>query len=157
MAMPSCLYAGGADPIFMEAKLASGRISDARFFAIPELAHLPAFATSSSVFLPSWRFSTMFTEAMPSMLSEPLVPPTAISALAVWCKSCRHNTDAARSGVCRMSTPALWGHQVADHVWRCAQPLYCARSQASPWHQPLSGSRVWFYYDRWQRWSSPRI
>jgi hypothetical protein len=36
----------------MEAKLASERISDARFFAIPELAHLPAFVTSSSV-LPS--------------------------------------------------------------------------------------------------------
>jgi hypothetical protein len=52
MAMPSCLYAGEADPIFMEAKLASERISDARFFAIPELAHLPAFVTSSSV-LPS--------------------------------------------------------------------------------------------------------
>ena len=27
----------------------------------------------------------MFTEAMPSTLSEPLVPPTAISALAVGC------------------------------------------------------------------------
>lgn len=52
MAMPSCLYASEADPIFMEAKLASERISDARFFAIPELAHLPAFVTSSSV-LPS--------------------------------------------------------------------------------------------------------
>jgi hypothetical protein len=56
MAMPSCLYAGEADPIFMEAKLASERIPDARFFAIPGLAHLPAFVASSNVLPPVMAF-----------------------------------------------------------------------------------------------------
>ena len=56
MAMPSCLYAGEADPIFMQAKLASERIPDSRFFAIPGLAHLPAFVASSNVLPPVMAF-----------------------------------------------------------------------------------------------------
>jgi pimeloyl-ACP methyl ester carboxylesterase len=49
IAMPCCLYAGEADPIFHEAKLASGRIPHAEFFSLPRLTHLPAFLRSDLV------------------------------------------------------------------------------------------------------------
>ena len=49
IAMPCCLYVGEADPIFQEAKLASGRIPDAEFFSLPGLTHLPAFFRSDLV------------------------------------------------------------------------------------------------------------
>jgi len=49
MAMPSCLYAGEADPLSDQARSAAERIPQARFFALPGLSHLQAFVESSSV------------------------------------------------------------------------------------------------------------
>jgi pimeloyl-ACP methyl ester carboxylesterase len=49
MAMPSCLYAGEADPLFHQARSAAERIPEARFFSLPGLSHLPAFVESNSV------------------------------------------------------------------------------------------------------------
>ncbi len=49
MTMPCCLYAGDADPLFAQAKLASERIPRAQFFALPGLTHLDAFNQSHSV------------------------------------------------------------------------------------------------------------
>jgi pimeloyl-ACP methyl ester carboxylesterase len=49
IAMPCCLYAGEADPIFNEAKLASGLIPNAKFFSLPELTHVQAFARAELV------------------------------------------------------------------------------------------------------------
>jgi pimeloyl-ACP methyl ester carboxylesterase len=49
MTMPTCLYAGEADPTFVQARSAAGRIPNARFFSLPGLSHLQAFVESSSV------------------------------------------------------------------------------------------------------------
>jgi pimeloyl-ACP methyl ester carboxylesterase len=49
MAMPCCVYAGEADPIFAQARMATEDIPNARFFSLPGLSHLQAFAESSSV------------------------------------------------------------------------------------------------------------
>jgi pimeloyl-ACP methyl ester carboxylesterase len=49
IAMPCCLYAGEADPVFEEAKLASGLNPHAEFFSLPELSHLQAFARADLV------------------------------------------------------------------------------------------------------------
>jgi pimeloyl-ACP methyl ester carboxylesterase len=49
MAMPSCLYAGEADPLFGQARSAAERIPEARFFSLPGLSHLQAFVESNSV------------------------------------------------------------------------------------------------------------
>ncbi len=56
MTMPCCLYAGDADPVFAQAKLASERISGAQFFALPGLTHLGAFMESRSVLPPVVEF-----------------------------------------------------------------------------------------------------
>jgi pimeloyl-ACP methyl ester carboxylesterase len=56
MAMPCCLYAGEADPVFAQAKLASERIPDARFFSLPGLSHLQAFVESHRVLPPVTKF-----------------------------------------------------------------------------------------------------
>jgi pimeloyl-ACP methyl ester carboxylesterase len=52
MAMPCCLYAGDVDPAFAEAKMASERIRNARFFSLPGLSHMQAFYESSAVLPP---------------------------------------------------------------------------------------------------------
>jgi len=49
MAMPCCLYAGEADPIYPLARSASEQIPSARFFSLPGLTHLPAFVESGLV------------------------------------------------------------------------------------------------------------
>jgi hypothetical protein len=49
MAMPCCLYAGEADPVFAQAKSASERIPNSGFFSLPSLSHLEAFLESRSV------------------------------------------------------------------------------------------------------------
>jgi pimeloyl-ACP methyl ester carboxylesterase len=49
MAMPSCIYAGEAEPLLARAKLTSERIPNARFFSLPGLSHLQVFAESSRV------------------------------------------------------------------------------------------------------------
>ena len=49
MTMPSCLYAGEADPIFGQARSAAERIPHAHFFALPGLSHVQAFVESNSV------------------------------------------------------------------------------------------------------------
>jgi pimeloyl-ACP methyl ester carboxylesterase len=49
MAMPCCVYAGEADPMFAQARLASERIPNARFFSLPGLSHLQAFVESGRV------------------------------------------------------------------------------------------------------------
>jgi pimeloyl-ACP methyl ester carboxylesterase len=49
MAMPCCIYAGEAEPLLARAKLSSERIPNARFFSLPGLSHLQAFAESSRV------------------------------------------------------------------------------------------------------------
>ena len=49
MAMPCCIYAGEAEPLLTRAKLTSERIPNARFFSLPGLSHLQAFAESSRV------------------------------------------------------------------------------------------------------------
>jgi pimeloyl-ACP methyl ester carboxylesterase len=56
MAMPCCVYAGGADPIFAKARSASERIPNARFFSPPGLSHSQAFVESSSVLPPVMEF-----------------------------------------------------------------------------------------------------
>jgi pimeloyl-ACP methyl ester carboxylesterase len=49
MAMPCCIYAGEADPVFAQAKSASERIPNAQFFSLPELSHLQAFVESRRI------------------------------------------------------------------------------------------------------------
>jgi pimeloyl-ACP methyl ester carboxylesterase len=49
MAMPCCVYAGEAEPLFARAKLTSERIPNARFFSLPGLSHLRVFAESNRV------------------------------------------------------------------------------------------------------------
>jgi pimeloyl-ACP methyl ester carboxylesterase len=49
MTMPCCLYAGEADPLFAQAKSASERIPNARFFSLPGLSHFAAFVESRTV------------------------------------------------------------------------------------------------------------
>lgn len=49
MTMLCCVYAGEADPIFAEARIAAERIPKARFFSLPGLSHSLAFSESSSV------------------------------------------------------------------------------------------------------------
>jgi pimeloyl-ACP methyl ester carboxylesterase len=56
MAMPCCLYAGEADPIFTQTKLASERIPNARFFSLPGLSHLQTFVESDRVLEPVTEF-----------------------------------------------------------------------------------------------------
>ena len=56
MGMPCCLYAGEADPMFAQAKVASERIPNARFFSVPGLSHLQAFVESSRVLPPVMDF-----------------------------------------------------------------------------------------------------
>jgi pimeloyl-ACP methyl ester carboxylesterase len=56
MAMPCCLYAGEADPIFAQTKLASERIPNARFFSLPGLSHLQTFVESGGVLEPVTEF-----------------------------------------------------------------------------------------------------
>jgi pimeloyl-ACP methyl ester carboxylesterase len=56
MTMPCCLYAGEDDPMFVQAKAASERILNARFFSIPGLSHLQAFVESSLVLPPVIEF-----------------------------------------------------------------------------------------------------
>src|SRR5262249_10497541 len=43
MRMPTCLYAGDADPLCLQAKAASRLIPDAMFFSLPGLTHPKAF------------------------------------------------------------------------------------------------------------------
>ena len=52
MAMPCCIYAGDADGAFANAKLASTRIPNARFFSLPGLDHLQAIFCASDLVLP---------------------------------------------------------------------------------------------------------
>jgi pimeloyl-ACP methyl ester carboxylesterase len=56
MTMPCCLYAGEADPMFSQVKSASERIPNARFFSLPGLSHLQAFAESARVLPPIMEF-----------------------------------------------------------------------------------------------------
>ena len=49
MTMPCCLYAGDADPLFAQAKLASERIPNALFFSLPGLSHLQGFVQMPAV------------------------------------------------------------------------------------------------------------
>ena len=49
MAMPCCVYAGEADPAFAQARSASERIPNARFFSLPGLTHMQAFYASRAV------------------------------------------------------------------------------------------------------------
>jgi pimeloyl-ACP methyl ester carboxylesterase len=49
MAMPCCLYAGDADPLFAEAKSASELIPHVSFFSLPGLSHLQAFVRADLV------------------------------------------------------------------------------------------------------------
>jgi pimeloyl-ACP methyl ester carboxylesterase len=56
MTMPTCLYAGEADPIFAQAKSAAERIADARFFSLSGLSHLQAFVESNNVLPPVMEF-----------------------------------------------------------------------------------------------------
>lgn len=49
MAMPCCIYVGDADERFANAKLASTRIPNARFFSLPGLDHLQALHASDKV------------------------------------------------------------------------------------------------------------
>jgi pimeloyl-ACP methyl ester carboxylesterase len=49
IAMPCCLYAGEADPLFAQAKSVCERIPNARFFSLPRLSHLQAFVKASRV------------------------------------------------------------------------------------------------------------
>jgi pimeloyl-ACP methyl ester carboxylesterase len=49
MAMPCCIYAGDADPVFSQARLASERIANSRFFSLPGLTHMQAFYESRKV------------------------------------------------------------------------------------------------------------
>ena len=56
MAMPCCLYAGEADPMFTQVKSASERIPNAQFFSLPGLSHLQAFVESSKVLPPVMEF-----------------------------------------------------------------------------------------------------
>jgi pimeloyl-ACP methyl ester carboxylesterase len=49
MAMPCCVYAGDAEPLFARAKSTSERIPNARFFSLPGLSHLQVFAESNCV------------------------------------------------------------------------------------------------------------
>ena len=52
MAMPCCLYAGDADPMFAQTRLASEQVPNARFFSLPGHSHQQAFVENGSV-LPS--------------------------------------------------------------------------------------------------------
>jgi hypothetical protein len=54
--VPCCLYAGEADSLFAQTKLASEQISNARFFSLPGLSHAQAFAESHSVLPPVLEF-----------------------------------------------------------------------------------------------------
>jgi len=56
MTMPTCFYAGEADPIFVQARSASERILGACFFSLPGLSHLGAFVESNSVLPPVMEF-----------------------------------------------------------------------------------------------------
>jgi pimeloyl-ACP methyl ester carboxylesterase len=49
IAVPTCLYAGDADPRFAEAKLAAEAIRGATFLSLPGLDHLQAFVRSDLV------------------------------------------------------------------------------------------------------------
>ena len=49
MTMPCCLYAGDADPIFAQAKIAADRIRNSRFFALPGMSHLQAMVAGEQV------------------------------------------------------------------------------------------------------------
>jgi pimeloyl-ACP methyl ester carboxylesterase len=49
MAMPCCVYAGDADPVFSQARSASERIRNSRFFSLPGLTHMQAFVESGKV------------------------------------------------------------------------------------------------------------
>ena len=49
MAMPCCIYAGEADPLFAQAKSASERIPGATFFSLPGFSHLQTFTKSDRV------------------------------------------------------------------------------------------------------------
>ena len=65
MAMPCCLYAGEADPMFAQAKAASERIPNARFFSLPGLSHLQAFVESSRVLPPVMDFLATPSQSAP--------------------------------------------------------------------------------------------
>jgi len=56
MPMPCCVYCGDADAAFAQAKSAAGRIPNARFVALPGLAHLPAFVESRAALPPVMEF-----------------------------------------------------------------------------------------------------
>jgi pimeloyl-ACP methyl ester carboxylesterase len=56
MTMPTCLYAGEADPFFEQARSAAGRIPNAGFFSLSGLSHLQAFVESNSVLPPVIEF-----------------------------------------------------------------------------------------------------
>jgi pimeloyl-ACP methyl ester carboxylesterase len=49
IAVPTCLYAGDADPRFSEAKTAAQAIPDATFFSVAGLDHLEGFVQSDLV------------------------------------------------------------------------------------------------------------
>ena len=49
MAMPCCVYAGDADPVFSQARSASEQIPNSRFFSLPGLTHMQAFVESRKV------------------------------------------------------------------------------------------------------------
>jgi pimeloyl-ACP methyl ester carboxylesterase len=52
MAMPCCLYAGEADPVFSQARSSSERIPGSRFISLPGLTHMQAFVESGKVVPP---------------------------------------------------------------------------------------------------------
>jgi pimeloyl-ACP methyl ester carboxylesterase len=49
MTMPCCIYAGGAEASFAQAKLASEHIPNACVFSVPELTHMQVFYQSGKV------------------------------------------------------------------------------------------------------------
>ena len=59
MAMPCCIYAGEADPIFRRVKAAADRIPNAHFFSLPGLLHSQAFIESSTVLTPVIKFLSL--------------------------------------------------------------------------------------------------
>jgi hypothetical protein len=56
MTMPCCVYAGDADPAFVQAKSASERIPSAQFFTLPGFTHHQAFLESCTVLPPVVEF-----------------------------------------------------------------------------------------------------
>ncbi len=56
MTMPTCVYAGEADPMFPQARSAAERIPAACFFSLPRLSHQQGFRESNNVLPPVMEF-----------------------------------------------------------------------------------------------------